>query len=142
MEHLSKTLNDTKKIANSFAASLRAGDVVLLDGDLGSGKTTFVQAVLESFGYKDPVRSPTFSIMNTYPVEYKKIRTIYHLDLYRIEDANELDQLGLEDIFNDQNSVVFIEWPRSEVEQFIGEEYHRIKFEYIDLNTRKITNIK
>ncbi len=139
MEHISKSLEETNKIASEFAKKLAPGDVIFLEGDLGSGKTTFVQAVAESFGYTDPVRSPTFSIMNIYPIENEKIKTINHFDLYRIEDDSELEQLDLEEYLNQPESVVFIEWPKNKVETFVKSGYNKIKFEQIDSNTRKIT---
>jgi tRNA threonylcarbamoyladenosine biosynthesis protein TsaE len=142
MEHVSKSLEDTNKIAFDFSKNLKGGDVIFLIGDLGSGKTTFVQAVTKSLGYEDNVTSPTFSIMNIYPIENEKIKTINHFDLYRIEEDSELHNLDLEEYLNSKESVTFIEWPKNKVETFIKSGYNEIKFEQIDSNTRKITIIK
>ena len=106
---ISKSLEETKKIAYTFAASLRGGDIVFLEGDLGAGKTTFVQGVLESLGYTEPVRSPTFSIMNVYPIANRfDIERVIHLDFYRFEDPKEIRALGLEEYFEDSKNVFFI----------------------------------
>ncbi len=141
MEHISKSLEDTNQIAFDFSKNLKGGEIVFLEGDLGSGKTTFVQAVAKSLGYEGKVTSPTFSIMNIYPIKNNQIKNIFHFDLYRIEDDSELDQLDLEHYLNNPESVTFIEWPKKELEQFSKSKYHEIKFEQIDSNTRKL-NIK
>lgn len=80
--------------------------LVLLEGDLGAGKTTLVQNVSRLMGY-DSAESPTFSIINEYPTLPK----IYHVDLYRMESAQDIDSTGFWDLFNEDNAVVFVEWP-------------------------------
>jgi tRNA threonylcarbamoyl adenosine modification protein YjeE len=93
-------------IAAAFAATLAAGDVVALEGDLGAGKTTFVAAAARALGAADEVASPTFVFRHRYagspPIE--------HLDLYRIESPAEAVELGLEDAFAG-DAIVFVEWP-------------------------------
>lgn len=96
----------------TFINNLQDQDVIYLHGDLGSGKTTFVQEVLKGLGYEDPVRSPTFTLVNRYPL---KDRTVLHLDLYRIEDPSELQPLALEEEVGQPGTITFIEWPRDEL---------------------------
>lgn len=112
MEYLSHSPEETKDIAAQLARSLTGGEVIELDGELGAGKTTFVQGFAQALGYVDPVRSPTFSIMNVYPVHHGEIRQIVHLDFYRIEDDRDVQALGLEEWLGRKDTIVLMEWPR------------------------------
>ena len=99
--------NETQTVARELAASLRAGDVLLLSGDLGAGKTTFVRGLAQGLGI-DPaeVSSPTFTLVH----EYRgRGLTLYHVDLYRLGSA-ATDDLGLEEI-GVKDGVLAIEWP-------------------------------
>lgn len=101
------TENHTKLLAESLAKIAKKGDIFLLKGDLGSGKTTFSRFFIQSFlGEKEEVPSPTFTILQTY---FAKEFVIWHLDLYRIKDSSELIELGVEDAFYE--GVSLIEWP-------------------------------
>jgi len=111
MLYTSNSQEETKKIADTFAKTLVGGDVVFLEGDLGAGKTTFTQGVLESLGYTDPVRSPTFSIMNMYPVQNHSFSKVIHLDFYRFNSPEEVRALGLEEFLEDPKTIFLIEWP-------------------------------
>jgi tRNA threonylcarbamoyladenosine biosynthesis protein TsaE len=88
--------------------ALNAGDLVLLKGPLGSGKTTFVRAVAEALGVTDPVRSPSFTIANIYAGRI----TVQHLDLYRLDRLGEEDALALEDYVR-TDAVTLVEWPEA-----------------------------
>jgi tRNA threonylcarbamoyladenosine biosynthesis protein TsaE len=100
------TENETRSLAREFAKILRAGDVVLFEGNLGSGKTFFIKAVLEEFGV-NVAASPTFAIVNEYEAGNLKF---YHFDFYRIEKEYELYDIGIEDYLSDENAITFIEW--------------------------------
>ncbi|MBD5657361.1 MAG: tRNA (adenosine(37)-N6)-threonylcarbamoyltransferase complex ATPase subunit type 1 TsaE [Candidatus Eremiobacteraeota bacterium] len=95
-----------KALASNFARSLRPGDVVALEGELGAGKTTFVAAVVRALHGSDEVASPTFTFWHRYAGQ----PPLEHLDLYRIENPAEAAELGLHDAF-DARSVTFVEWP-------------------------------
>lgn len=103
MEYRSRTLEDTKKLAQAIAA--RNLPVILLEGDLGAGKTTFTRFLAESLGITDPVTSPTFSIVK----EYTDPVSFVHMDLYRISDEEELVQIGFDDYL--EADYLLIEWP-------------------------------
>ena len=113
MEFTSHTPEETKKIATDFAYTLKGGELIFLQGDLGAGKTTFVQGLVEAFGYTEPVRSPTFALMHTYSIEHETIKRIVHLDLYRLKDQSELRAFGLEEFLDDPSTVVLVEWPEN-----------------------------
>ncbi len=126
MEYRSHTPEDTKRIATEFAKRLTGGDVVFLHGDLGSGKTTFVQGLAHALGYEGPVRSPTFTIVNVYPIGHDRIKRIVHVDLYRLKDESELTPLTLEEYLDD-STLLLIEWPKW-LESRFGSGYHEIEF--------------
>ena len=101
------TEQDTEDFAAQLAKELTAPMVIYLKGDLGAGKTTLVRGVLNALGHHDIVKSPTYTLVETYPLDDIRLQ---HFDLYRLNDPEELEYIGVEEYFTD-NSVVFIEWP-------------------------------
>lgn len=103
----SKSETETIQIAEQFALkSLTPGSIVALYGDLGTGKTRFVQGICKAFKIKHNVTSPSFTIINEYKSE---TITIYHFDFYRISELDELDEIGFDDYIY-SNSISIIEW--------------------------------
>lgn len=102
----SESSAETKDFAATLAPLLREGDVVILNGDLGAGKTQFVQGVAEALGINELVTSPTFTIMLSYQGDQL---TLNHFDLYRLEDPDELDDIGYWEIL-ENGGVSFVEW--------------------------------
>ncbi len=96
----------TDTLAARIAAGLRAGDCVALRGDLGAGKTTLARAILRELGVREHVPSPTFTLVQSYETGRG---TVFHFDLYRIEKARELEELGLEEALG--QGAVLVEWP-------------------------------
>lgn len=90
-----------------LSRSMDAPCIVFLEGDLGAGKTTLVRGFLRERGYTGAVRSPTYTLVEPYPLTDE---TVYHLDLYRLADAEELEYLGLRDMLQPRN-ILLIEWP-------------------------------
>ncbi|PJA47288.1 tRNA (adenosine(37)-N6)-threonylcarbamoyltransferase complex ATPase subunit type 1 TsaE [Candidatus Uhrbacteria bacterium CG_4_9_14_3_um_filter_36_7] len=113
MFYLSHSSQETKKFAIEFALKLSMGTVVALEGDLGSGKTTFVQGLAEGFGIKDIVRSPSFTLMNIYPFQSVDSEKHYfvHVDAYRLDSAAKLEETGLDEWIGRKDAIIFIEWP-------------------------------
>ncbi len=95
------------RVAARFAAGAREGGVVYLHGDLGAGKTSFVRALLSACGVSGRIRSPTYSLVESYAFDG---RAAHHLDLYRIADPGELEWLGLADL-TDADDLFLVEWP-------------------------------
>lgn len=102
---ISKKEDDTILFASQFASYLKNGDVIVLTGELGSGKTKFTQGILKHFGLDDEISSPTFTIVNEY---HKDSINIYHFDVYRLSDVDEFYAIGGEEYFN--NGICIIEW--------------------------------
>lgn len=135
MKKISHSEEQTKKIAEEFVSRLKGGDIVGLVGDLGSGKTVFVRGVVEALHGKTKVKSPTFTIMNEYPVSGEGISRVLHLDLYRFEKSQHLEALALEDEMR-EDTIIFIEWPDAVETQF--NQTHEVHFVFVDENTREI----
>ena len=146
-EFISNSAEETKKFAGEFAKKLKPGDILALYGSLGAGKTTFIQGLVASLGYKGKVFSPTFIFVRPYKIsepgtasrdQEKKIRIFYHIDLYRIEEPADLKTIGIEEFLNENDSVSAIEWPER-IENGLPERTVKIKFDYIDETKRRIT---
>ncbi len=131
---ISKSADETRQIAAKLIRLLDVGDVVLLTGDLGAGKTTFVSGALNELGYKDHVVSPTFNILKCY---FEVNPNIYHIDAYRLEDQN-ID-IGLEE-YIEGNGICFIEWPKF-IEPLIPMRHLEISLKRIGDNEREIVLI-
>lgn len=109
MEILSRRLADeaeTRQLGADLAPALRRGDVVALRGDLGAGKTTLARGLLKALGIEGEIQSPTFPLVLTYETA---MLTVAHFDLYRLERAEDVYELGIEDAFRD--GVSLVEWP-------------------------------
>jgi tRNA threonylcarbamoyladenosine biosynthesis protein TsaE len=111
-EHLTSSPEQTEAVAAKFATRLAAGDVVLLSGELGSGKTTFVRGAAKALGHDGRVTSPTFAIGNVYSGTGAEIA---HLDLYRLDQLAVADEAVLGDYLTPER-IAFVEWPHAELE--------------------------
>lgn len=131
MEILSKSPAETKKLGVKIAKQIKRGGVVCLYGDLGSGKTIFVQGLAKALGIKRRITSPTFLIIKNYG-------NFYHLDMYRIDENSQLENLNLVEIFNKRSNIIAIEWA-DRIEKFLPSKRIDVYFKILSDNERKIT---
>jgi len=120
-------LSNLNTLAEKLSRQLKAGDVCFLHGELGAGKTTFVQKLLESYGLKGKVKSPTYGLLESYELEKF---TLHHMDLYRLKDPEELIYLGLDDLFK-APSVFLVEWPEKACGSFPTPPTYQLYFYHV-----------
>ena len=136
-----KTSNEqeTIELAKTIAGTLSNHAVLLLEGELGAGKTCFVRGLCEGLG-GDPsqVNSPTFVIMQEYDIAQQ--RRLVHIDAYRLSGEEELNTIGWDELLQEKDLIIAVEWP-SRIEHALPSDAISIEIEHIDLNSREI-NIK
>ncbi len=165
MEILSTSTAETEDLAKTVAKKLKAGMVLALYGDLGSGKTTFTAFLVKALGFDSRVQSPTFVIHRQYsrsasssptcgslsrqggtpdssdprsPSDFQRdIQTIHHIDLYRLTSEEEVLDLGLPEMFLQQHSLVLIEWPEL-ARKFLPPDVVKLYFTTMDEGTKRI----
>ncbi|MBE7076879.1 MAG: tRNA (adenosine(37)-N6)-threonylcarbamoyltransferase complex ATPase subunit type 1 TsaE [Clostridiales bacterium] len=130
-EYIVKSLEETKKVAEEFSLLLKEGDTVLLDGDLGAGKTTFTKFVFECLGVKGNVTSPTFAILKIYEGKFK----LNHFDMYRVNEDEAIES-GFDEIIGAKDSVSFIEWSEN-VSSLIPKNTKKVTITRLGENERK-----
>lgn len=127
----------TQSFGEKFAKNVNVGDVILFTGELGAGKTTFVQGVAKGLNVKARIISPTFVLVRKHrgKIDRKQVN-LYHIDLYRLESSHEISGLGLEDIFEDTNGIFLIEW--GDKHEGLKSSWE-VKIDALTGNKRKIT---
>ena len=133
MEFISRGADYTRRVGMRLGVLLGKRDIVCLDGDLGSGKTTFVQGVAAGWGSADTVTSPTFVLVN----EYRRPdgTRLYHLDAYRLESGREAEDLDIDSML--ETGVLIIEWA-GRIRDILPSEYLWISLRYTDVNQRDL----
>lgn len=124
------SLHDTERLAETLSKVITGGTVILLSGDLGSGKTTFSQFLGKYLGVKRHMTSPTFNIIKSYNANIK----LHHMDCYRLEDSDE--DLGFDEYFNDTD-IALVEWPHF-IAEFLPDEVININIRYLDESERLV----
>ena len=135
MEIITQSPGETQKLGQKIGSDLKSGKlkkrIICLYGDLGSGKTTFIQGLAKGLGIKKRITSPTFVFVKKYQPSF------YHVDLYRIEKLEETKGLGLGEIFSDPQALVAIEWAEK-IKEMLPKERIDIQFNYLNQNERKV----
>ena len=131
MEIITHSKEETVKFAEEYGKTLKKGDVVLLKGEMGAGKTVFTKGVALSLGIKSEVTSPTYAYLNDYDGK------LFHYDCYRLSSGEDSEALGLTEYFY-SDGICVIEWSENIVD-VLPENAKVVKIEKIDENTRKIT---
>ncbi len=138
----SRSADVTEALGQVVAADLLAGDIVLLEGDLASGKTTFVRGLVNGLaGDADEVSSPTFVLLQTYGCTAWGIAAVHHVDLYRLGDGlAALREIGLEEVLSDEGAVVAVEWPKGTLARWLPVDARtwRVIFTNLDDDSRAI----
>jgi len=144
MDIVTKNLEETYKLAEEMIKNisedkrgLKKAQIVALYGDLGSGKTSFVQGAARAFGIPERVLSPTFIIERVYKISTDKFTHFIHIDCYRLKNSEELKKLGWDNIAGNPKNIIFVEWAEI-VENILPEDVVKIYFEFVDENERKI----
>lgn len=127
--YISRSEQDTINFAKELAKNLKIGDIIVLSGELGAGKTKFTQGILEYFGLENEISSPTFTIVNEY---VNNNINIYHFDVYRLEDIDEFYAIGGEEYF--EKGICIIEWGEM-IESILPKHYTKITFEKFNDNS-------
>ncbi len=141
MEIITKSAEETKELGRKIGSDIVSGKekcrIVALSGELGSGKTTFVQGFAEGLGVTSRITSPTFVLMRTYKLQSGL--NFYHLDLYRLEDSlkQEVENLGLTDLWQNPLNIIVIEWAEK-IKDLVPRSACWIKFEAMNENERRI----
>jgi tRNA threonylcarbamoyladenosine biosynthesis protein TsaE len=139
-------MTNTSSGMTNTSQGMMGATIFALVGDLGAGKTTFSKILLKELGVKEHVQSPTFSIINSYDimrpqdelgVTGESFEKVFHIDVYRIEDIKELEVLHMDEIINNKNNIVIIEWA-DKMKKNIPQDAVWIYFEHDTLETRKV----
>ena len=151
IEIITSSSEETKKIGRAFAATLekepfntKQALVIALEGDLGSGKTTFIQGLAQGLKVKENILSPTFVILKEFPINFSAQgrpasgwKNLYHIDAYRLKNSEELLELGFKDLVGNPENLIVIEWA-DKVKKILPREILKIEFENLGENKRKI----
>lgn len=131
---------ETKALAKEFAGKLKEGITLCLTGELGSGKTTFTQGLGEYYGLTR-MTSPTYIIVSQHEVNLSesKIKTLYHVDLYRLKNYWEIKAFSLDELWDDKSNLIVVEWPER-LENYLPKSRYEIKFKNLAQDAREITS--
>lgn len=132
-----KNARETQKFGEEFALKIKGGGVVGLYGELGAGKTTFVQGVARGLGIKNRIISPTFVLVRRYKITSSKLQYLWHVDLYRLGEIGEAKAIGIEEIMADPNNIVVIEWPEK-IETILPRKHWTVRMKTVSEGEREI----
>lgn len=138
-----KNFQETQKLGQNFALEILASSprekaVILASrGDLGAGKTTFLQGFAKGLGIKEHILSPTFVVMKRFKIYDLGCKNFYHIDCYRLNKPEEILELGFKEIIENPENIVAIEWPEK-IKDILPKNIISIKFEHLEENKREI----
>lgn len=134
-QYITNSANETKDLAQNLAKNFKG--VLALQGNLGTGKTTFTQGFAKGLRIKDKIISPTFVLIREHKIP-KTDKILFHIDLYRLEDSSQLKPLGLDDLFKNPSAITLIEWPEK-AKEILPKNTTYLKIDVVSENKRKIT---
>jgi tRNA threonylcarbamoyladenosine biosynthesis protein TsaE len=143
MKYTTFSEEETKNLGKKIAHDIKGGTILCLHGELGAGKTTFVQGIAEGYGITSHITSPTFAIMNIYEIKDKssELRSpakLVHIDTYRLKDENELVAIGAEDYIGEQDTLTVIEWPEKIFDLLKNKKVVNIMLNHLKAGGREI----
>ena len=144
MVYKTKSAKETQKIAATLALKiinskpLKHAQILAFEGELGAGKTTFIQGFARALKIKQKITSPTFVLMKSYSLLTTHYSLLFHIDAFRLKDWHDLASLGIKDIFADPGNIVLIEWAER-VRPILPQKRTKIHIDHLGKNTRKIT---
>jgi len=144
---ITNSVLETKKIGSNLAHQIlknkasKQAIVIGLEGELGGGKTSFVQGFAKGLGIKEKILSPTFVIMKRFAIHNLQFTNLYHFDCYRIEKPSELLELGFKKNIQNPNNIVIIEWT-DKIKKILPKKIIRVTFDFLTQKKRKIIIIK
>lgn len=134
-DYFSRSVEDTEKFAENFSKQLTGNEIIALYGDLGAGKTSFTRGIARGLMVEDTITSPTFAIVNEYCGNYP----IYHFDMYRIENWDDLESIGFFDYIN--TGIIIIEWSEN-IEGALPSEVIKVYIDKTDNENERIIKIE
>ena len=143
-QYITKNAKETQKIGGDFAKEIfkngpqKTAVVFGLSGNLGGGKTTFLQGFAKGLGIKQKILSPTFVILKRFSLKTKQFKNLYHIDAYRLKNHEDILALDFKNIISNPENIVAVEWPEK-IKKALPKNTVLIKFKFIDNNTREIT---
>jgi len=142
-KYTTKSFKETQKLGENFAQEILASTmqktalVLGLWGDLGAGKTTFLQGFAKGLGIGEKINSPTFVILKRFGLKNKPLKNFYHIDCYRLHKPEEILDLGFKEIISDPQNIVAVEWPEK-IKKVLPKNTVNIKFQHLEKNQRNI----
>jgi len=142
-----KSAKETKKVAADLARKIiktkpqRQACVITLEGELGAGKTTFIQGFAKALKIKQKITSPTFVLIKSYKLSATTYKLLYHIDAFRLKDWHDLSSLGIKEIFANPQNIILIEWAER-VKSILPKKRINIHIDHISKNERKISITK
>lgn len=141
---ITNNLAQTQRVAGDLAKKIESttvvdsgATVIGLVGDLGSGKTSFVQGFAKGLGIKEKITSPTFVIQKNYKLKTENYKLLIHIDAYRIKNSKEIFNLGWEEIISNSRNIIIIEWAEK-IKKILPKKYIQINFEHLEGDKKKI----
>ncbi|MCX6722100.1 MAG: tRNA (adenosine(37)-N6)-threonylcarbamoyltransferase complex ATPase subunit type 1 TsaE [Candidatus Staskawiczbacteria bacterium] len=144
LKKITKSIKQTQKIGEEIAKgilklpAIKTATVLGLHGNLGAGKTTFLQGFAKGLKIKDKVLSPTFVIQKRFKIKDRNFKNFYHIDCYRLKDHKDMSALDFKEIISDPENIIAIEWP-GKIKKVLPKGVINIDFRFIDDKTRELT---
>jgi tRNA threonylcarbamoyladenosine biosynthesis protein TsaE len=133
---ITKSEKETFELGKNFSEKLKGGEVIGLIGELGAGKTVFTKGLGKGLKIKEVISSPTFVLMKIYKTKNKNIKSLIHIDAYRLQSEKDLEIIGIDEYLNKKDNVIIIEWPEK-IKKSLPKKTRYINFSYLEDDASK-----